>query len=124
MLLVVVLIIGILAAIAIPSFLGQRDKAQDASAKSQARTAQTAMETCATDNNGKYTGCDLTKLKAIEPTLTDANNTVAVTPAGAETRDRLLARMQEAPGPIASLSLADQEALRDILRRALAGGHG
>jgi DNA-binding MarR family transcriptional regulator len=45
---------------------------------------------------------------------------LAVTDAGAETRDRLLARMEEAPGPIASLSLADQEALRDILRRALA----
>jgi type IV pilus assembly protein PilA len=84
-LLVVVLIIGILAAIAIPSFLGQRDKAKDAQAKSQARTAQTAMETCATDNNGKYTGCDVTKLTAIEPTLTDANNTVTVTPAATDT---------------------------------------
>ena len=30
----VVLIIGILAAIAIPAFLGQREKAQDSSAKS------------------------------------------------------------------------------------------
>jgi type IV pilus assembly protein PilA len=83
-LLVVVLIIGILAAIAIPSFLGQRDKAKDAQAKSLDRTAQTAMETCATDNNGKYTGCDLTKLVAIEPTLNDANNTVAVTPAAGD----------------------------------------
>jgi type IV pilus assembly protein PilA len=84
-LLVVVLIIGILAAIAIPSFLGQRDKAKDAQAKSLARTAQTAMETCATDNNGKYTGCDLTKLKAIEPTLTDANNTLADPTVGTST---------------------------------------
>ncbi|MEA2348601.1 MAG: type pilus assembly protein PilA, partial [Thermoleophilaceae bacterium] len=38
-LLVVILIIGILAAIAIPSFLNQRGKASDASAKSVARTA-------------------------------------------------------------------------------------
>ena len=44
-LLVVILIIGILAAIALPAFLGQREKAQDAEAKSDARTAQTAMET-------------------------------------------------------------------------------
>ena len=51
-LLVVILIIGILAAIAIPSFLNQKGKANDAAAKSQARTAQTAAETYGTDNNG------------------------------------------------------------------------
>ena len=44
-LLVVILIIGILAAIAIPSFLNQRQKGQDACAKSMARTMQTSMET-------------------------------------------------------------------------------
>ena len=44
-LLVVILIIGILAAIAIPSFLNQKTKANDAQAKAQARTAQTAAET-------------------------------------------------------------------------------
>ena len=53
-LLVVILIIGILAAIAIPSFLNQKSKANDASAKELARTAQTTMETIATDNNGSY----------------------------------------------------------------------
>jgi type IV pilus assembly protein PilA len=41
-LLVVILIIGILAAIAIPSFLNQKSKANDAAAKVQARTAETA----------------------------------------------------------------------------------
>jgi type IV pilus assembly protein PilA len=53
-LLVVILIIGILAAIAIPSFLNQKSKASDASAKELAHTAQVAIETCATDNNGNY----------------------------------------------------------------------
>jgi type IV pilus assembly protein PilA len=53
-LLVVVLIIGILAAIAIPSFLNQKSKANDTSAKELARTAQTTAETVATDNNGSY----------------------------------------------------------------------
>jgi type IV pilus assembly protein PilA len=53
-LLVVILIIGILAAIAIPSFLNQKSKAYDASAKELARTAQTTAETMATDNNGSY----------------------------------------------------------------------
>jgi len=53
-LLVVILIIGILAAIAIPSFLNQKSKAYDASAKELARTAETTAETMATDNNGSY----------------------------------------------------------------------
>ena len=53
-LLVVILIIGILAAIAIPSFLSQKSKATDAQAKELARTAQTTAETFATDNNGSY----------------------------------------------------------------------
>jgi type IV pilus assembly protein PilA len=48
-LLVVILIIGILAAIALPTFLGQQKKAQDASAKSQARNAVTQVESCLAD---------------------------------------------------------------------------
>ncbi|MEY2513384.1 MAG: type pilus assembly protein PilA, partial [bacterium] len=43
-LLVVILIIGILAAIALPTFLGQRAKAQDSSAKSDVRNAVSQME--------------------------------------------------------------------------------
>jgi type IV pilus assembly protein PilA len=53
-LLVVILIIGILAAIAIPSFLNQKSKANDASAKELVRSAQTTAETISTDNNGSY----------------------------------------------------------------------
>ena len=69
-LLVVILIIGILAAIAIPSFLNQKGKGEDASAKSSAREAATAVETFYTDN-ASY-GASVTQLKAIEPTLPDA----------------------------------------------------
>jgi type IV pilus assembly protein PilA len=68
-LLVVMLIIGILAAIAIPSFFNQREKAQDADAKADARTAQTAMETYATEKGGVYTAVTPALLRAIEPTL-------------------------------------------------------
>jgi type IV pilus assembly protein PilA len=57
-LLVVILIIGILAAIALPSFLGQQKKGQDSSAKSDARNAVTQMESCFADNQS-YTGCNL-----------------------------------------------------------------
>jgi type IV pilus assembly protein PilA len=50
-LLVVILIIGILAAIALPNFLGQRTKAQDSSAKSDARNMVSQLESCYTDSN-------------------------------------------------------------------------
>ena len=55
-LLVVILIIGILAAIAIPAFLSQKTKAVDSSAKALVNTAETTVETYATDHNGEYTG--------------------------------------------------------------------
>jgi type IV pilus assembly protein PilA len=78
-LLVVILIIGILAAIAIPSFLNQRSKGNDAEAKSTTVTAAEAMETCATDNNGSYTNCSKASIESIEPTLNDADSRLAVT---------------------------------------------
>ena len=68
-LLVVMLILGILAAIAIPSFFSQREKAQDADAKSTARSAQTALETYATDNQGSYLGATEADLHDIEQTI-------------------------------------------------------
>ena len=70
-LLVVILIIGILAAIAIPSFLSQTAKGKDASAKSAARNAQTAAETFNVDNNGSYAGMTPAALLTIEPTLNE-----------------------------------------------------
>src|SRR5215207_5326403 len=70
-LLVVMLILGLLAAIAIPSFFNQRDKARDADSKSAARTAQTAIETYATDNRGSYADAVVDDLQNIEATLND-----------------------------------------------------
>ena len=46
---------------------------------------------------------------------------LTLTAAGAELRDRVLELMSEPPAAIASLPVADQRALRDILRRAV--GH-
>jgi type IV pilus assembly protein PilA len=74
-LLVVMLIIGLLAAIAIPAFFNQRDKAKDASAKEMARTAETSMETYATDNGGDYALVDPDALHAIEQTVQVAVST-------------------------------------------------
>jgi type IV pilus assembly protein PilA len=67
-LLVVILIIGILAAIAIPSFLNQREKGQDTCAKTQARTMATAMETFYTDNNNY--SATMGQLNGIESAVT------------------------------------------------------
>jgi type IV pilus assembly protein PilA len=86
-LLVVILIIGILAAIAIPAFLNQKSKANDAAAKSQARTAETAAETYSTDHNGAYTGMTIGELETIEPTLKDhstATPSIVGTPTATE----------------------------------------
>ncbi len=74
-LLVVILIIGILAAIAIPSFLSQKSKATDASAKELARTAQTTAETYATDHGGNYAGMSIAELQAYEKTIPSCPNT-------------------------------------------------
>jgi type IV pilus assembly protein PilA len=77
-LLVVMLILGILAAIALPAFFNQKEKASDAKAKETLHSAQVAMETCGTENNGEYGTCVITKLEAIEPTLTGQSVTATV----------------------------------------------
>ena len=76
-LLVVILIIGILAAIAIPALLSQKSKAYDSSAKTEAQTAQTAAETFATENGGKYSFTTPQELKTIEPSLNTSSENEA-----------------------------------------------
>lgn len=84
-LLVVILIIGVLAAIAIPSFLSQKSKATDSSAKELARTAETTAETYATDNGGSYKSISPTILNKYESSiLTAAGNNNAYLSAAAE----------------------------------------
>ena len=69
-LLVVITIIAILAAIAIPTFLGQRQKAQDAAAKSLVRNAMTAIESAYVDLK-TFAVATMTEgvLEAIEPSI-------------------------------------------------------
>jgi type IV pilus assembly protein PilA len=74
-LLVVMLIIGILAAIAIPSFLNQKNKAVDAQAKEVVAMARTTAETIATDNNGTYSKVNPSELHTAEPALRIASST-------------------------------------------------
>jgi type IV pilus assembly protein PilA len=79
-LMVVILIIGLLAAIALPAFLNQRAKAQDVDAKSAVRNARTTLETYHTDRATYDT--DATALIALEPALANAKN---LTMSGADT---------------------------------------
>jgi type IV pilus assembly protein PilA len=55
--LVVCVVIGVLAAIALPKFLGERENGQDADAKHNARNVATLIEACATDGDD-YRDCD------------------------------------------------------------------
>jgi type IV pilus assembly protein PilA len=91
-LMVVVLIIGILLAIAIPTFLGARDRANDRSAQSNLRNALTAEKTLYTDTQtytDTGTAAGIAALAAVEPSLTwvagatsYANRNVAATASG------------------------------------------
>jgi type IV pilus assembly protein PilA len=76
-LLVVILIIGILAAIALPTFLGQQKKGQDSSAKADARNAVSHVESCFADTS------DYTQCVAGSGDLTAANTGMTLTDAAA-----------------------------------------
>jgi type IV pilus assembly protein PilA len=93
-LLVVIVIIGILLAIAVPSYLGFRDRASNAAAQSNIRAAVPSAEGWFSDNNGTasdidasaatkgYQGMTIAKLKAqLDSGLKDTGNQ-AVTLAG------------------------------------------
>ena len=87
-LLVVMIIIGILAAIAIPTFLSQRDRGYDAQAKSDARNLASLMETNFTDTNAYAAYADIAAVQTALPDFkksakTTAVKTTLVTAAGA-----------------------------------------
>jgi type IV pilus assembly protein PilA len=68
-LMVVVMIIAVLMAIAIPTFLGSQNKAKDRSAQSSLRNTVTAAKTIFTDSTSYTTVTNVTLLAA-EPSLT------------------------------------------------------
>ena len=69
-LLVVLIIIGVLLAIAVPSYLGFRQKAQQRAAQANVRTeipsAEAFMEGQTGANEGTYTGMTLAQISAID----------------------------------------------------------
>jgi len=72
----VILIVGILAAIAIPSLLSQRGKANDVAAETQVRDAETAAETYSIERSGGYAGMTLAELRRIDPTLKETSSAI------------------------------------------------
>jgi type IV pilus assembly protein PilA len=70
-LMVVVLILGILMAIAVPTFLGAQGKAKDASAKSDLRNGLTAAKTIAADNGGLFYSTGTTNIVAADLTAAE-----------------------------------------------------
>ena len=80
-LLVVIVIIGILLAIAVPSYLNFRDRANDSKAQANIRAALPAIETYFSDN-GTYVGMTTATLRAIDagvPSTLDFQNLTAAT---------------------------------------------
>src|SRR5437867_3153190 len=75
-LMVVVLIIGILIAIALPTFLGARTRADNRAAQSSLRNAIASAKSAFTDQD-TYVGVDSAKMTTLEPALTFVANNVA-----------------------------------------------
>jgi type IV pilus assembly protein PilA len=63
-LLVVIIIIGILLAIAVPSYMSFRDRANDSAAKANVRAAIPAVEAYFADSTTGYTGMTLALLQS------------------------------------------------------------
>ena len=78
-LLIVVVIIGILAAIAIPKFASTKDKAYVAAMKSDLRNLATYEEQYAADNNGAYFGGSATMAAPLQGFTPSQNVSINVT---------------------------------------------
>src|SRR2546429_69975 len=78
-LLIVVVIIGILAAIAIPKFANTKDKAYVAAMKSDLRNMATYEEQYAADNGGAYFSGTATSASPVQGFTRSQNVTVTVT---------------------------------------------
>ena len=65
-LLVVIIILGILLAIAVPSYLSFRDRANNSAAKANVRAAIPAVEAYNADRNAGYSGMTLTDLQSYD----------------------------------------------------------
>ena len=108
-LLVVIIIIGILLAIAVPSYLGFRDRAANNAAKANLRAALPAAEAYFADDppaggGGAYTGMTPAKLKAIDGGISDSLTVASVTASTYCLTDTVSGKTWSVAGPGASTS--------------------
>jgi type IV pilus assembly protein PilA len=82
-LLVVLIIIGVLLAIAVPSYLGFKQKAEQTAAQSDVREAIPSMEAYYSDHNDSYTGVNFAALQAYDSGLSSKLSKVEATGTGA-----------------------------------------
>jgi type IV pilus assembly protein PilA len=102
-LLVVIIIIGILLAIAVPSYLGFRDRAANNAAKANLRAALPAAEAFYSDN-GTYVGMTPTTLKLVDSGVSDTLKVTAATTAGYTMCDDPSGKAWQVVGPGAGSS--------------------
>lgn len=97
-LMVVVLIIGLLAAIAIPAFLGHQQRARDAAIRSDLANLAVAVEVYSADHNGSYAGLSMAVLTAAPYEVRTSPGT-NVTVSSATTTSFELVAFSDAAGP-------------------------
>ena len=108
-LLIVIIIIGILAAIAIPMFLGQRDKAKESAVKEGVHSIQIGVQSYAVDNQDQYPATGVSPRPPWRATSTT----------GRRTRGRRGTGMAQADDATRQLQLHDQPAPDAVLAGGL-----
>jgi type IV pilus assembly protein PilA len=115
-LMVVVLIIGILIAIALPTFLGARERAENRAAQSSLRNAVVAAKTHFTDDDS-YSGFNAAAAVAIEPSLTFTDGVASTGPTNVNI-------VEADVDNLLLLSLSDSGVMFGLADRSGAGGPG
>jgi prepilin-type N-terminal cleavage/methylation domain-containing protein len=115
-LMIVIIIIALLAAIAIPTFLGQRSEAQDAAAYSLVRNGLTVVQSAMVET-GSYMALTSAMLHDIENTLTWIESTVDLVAVGgtpgiatglpADAREKQIVFYRQSPSCIDLASRSD-----------------
>jgi type IV pilus assembly protein PilA len=97
-LLIVIVIIGILLAIAVPSYLGFKDRANKRAAQSDVRQAIPTAEAYYSDH-GNYTALDVTTMKSIDSGLSDHVSVANATTGGYCLNATIGGQLWSAAGP-------------------------